>query len=212
MFRDRITAGRLLSEKLKRIKLHNGIVLAIPRGGVPIGKIIAEKLQLPLDIIMTKKIGHPLNKEYAIGAASLEDYFIIPHEDVSDQYIQDDLKQVRSKLLSMKEKYLGNHVSHSLSNKTVILVDDGIATGNTMLQTITIVKKSKPASIIVAVPVLPKNKVKLMGKEVDRLVSLIEAEDFYGISSFYEIFEQVTDEAVIKYLQPTLDVNQNRKR
>ncbi len=204
MFRDRLTAGRLLAEKLKRIKISNGIVLAIPRGGVPVGKIIAETLQLPLDIILIKKIGHPLNKEYAIGAASLEDYFIIPHEDVSDQYIHEELKQVRKILLTMKEKYVGNRSALPLINKTVILVDDGIATGNTMLQTIAIVKKSKPASIIAAIPVLPKNKAKIMGKELNKLVSLIEADDFYGISSFYEYFEQVSDEVVIEYLQPSI--------
>lgn len=212
MFRDRITAGKLLAEKLKKIKFSNGIVLAIPRGGVPVGKIIAETLQIPLDIILIKKIGHPLNKEYAIGAASLDEYFIIPHEDVSDQYIQDELKEVRNKLLKMKEKYKGDHISQSIFNKSVILVDDGIATGNTMLQTIAIVKKSKPHRIIVAVPVMPKNKATLINKEVDRVVTLTEAEDFYGISSFYEYFEQLTDEAVIKYLQPTLSTKENHQR
>ncbi len=202
MFKDRKAAGQLLAERLTSLKISNGVVLAIPRGGVPIGKIVSEILHLPLDIILIKKIGHPLNKEYAIGAASLEESFVIPHEDVREEYIQEELREVRNRLSKMKDKFVGSRPSVPLKNKTVVLVDDGIATGNTMLQTIAIVKKSHPEKIIVAIPVLPKNAVKKIAKEVNKIVALIEAEDFYGISSFYEHFEQMSDESVVDLLQP----------
>lgn len=88
MFQNRIEAGLLLAAKLRKYKNDPGIVLAVPRGGVPVAYAVAKELGFPIEVILTKKIGHPVNKEYAIGAASLTDYFIIPHENISEEYIQ----------------------------------------------------------------------------------------------------------------------------
>src|SRR4026209_2813919 len=98
MFRNRIEAGKMLAEKLKKYKNDPGVVLAVPRGGVPVAYVVARELGFPIEVILTKKIGHPMHKEYAIGAASLTDYFVIPHENVSQEYIQQELLRIRSRL------------------------------------------------------------------------------------------------------------------
>jgi len=133
MLKDRIEAGILIVAQFSAYKSDNGIVLAIPKGGVPLGYIVAKELGFPLEIVLTKKIGHPNNKEYSIGAASLSDYFIIPHYDVSEEYIEKELKVVREKLQRMQDTFIIDHKVESLVGKTVIIVDDGMATGNTVL-------------------------------------------------------------------------------
>ena len=138
-------AGKLLANKLINYKDNNEVVIvAIPRGGVPIGYEIANKLIVPLEIVLSKKIGHPFNKEYAIGAASLTDYFVIPHDDVTEVYIQQEVKRVQDKLKDMQQKFMGDRTILPLKGKTVIIVDDGIATGNTMLATVKVIRKEEP--------------------------------------------------------------------
>ena len=148
----------------------------------------------------TKKIGHPANKEYAIGAASLNDYFVIPHEYVTNEYIQHELVQIRSKLREMYKKFMGDKEPESLNGRTVIVVDDGIATGNTLLGTIQVLKKSNPGKIIIAVPVASSTAVEKLSKEVDELIAVLVPEEFYGVGAFYEDFRQVSDEEVMFYL------------
>ena len=200
MFRDRTEAGLLLAEKLKKFKNDPGVVLAVPRGGVPIAYFVARELGFPIEVILTKKIGHPANKEYAIGAASLNDYFVIPHEYVTNEYIQHELVQIRSKLREMYKKFMGDKEPESLNGRTVIVVDDGIATGNTLLGTIQVLKKSNPGKIIIAVPVASSTAVEKLSKEVDELIAVLVPEEFYGVGAFYEDFRQVSDEEVIFYL------------
>ena len=200
MFRDRIEAGFLLAAKLKKFKNDPGVVLAVPRGGVPIAYFVARELGFPIEVILTKKIGHPANKEYAIGAASLNDYFVIPHEYVTNEYIQHELVQIRSKLREMYKKFMGDKEPESLNGRTVIVVDDGIATGNTLLGTIQVLKKSNPGKIIIAVPVASSTAVEKLSKEVDELIAVLVPEEFYGVGAFYEDFRQVSDEEVMFYL------------
>ena len=200
MFSDRTEAGLLLAEKLRKFKNDPGVVLAVPRGGVPIAYFVARDLGFPIEVILTKKIGHPANKEYAIGAASLSDYFIIPHEYVTNEYIQNELVVIRRKLREMYRKFMGDKEPESLNGKTVIVVDDGIATGNTLLGTIQVLKKSKPGKIIIAVPVASSTSVEKLSKEVDEVIAVLVPEKFYGVGAFYEDFRQVSDEEVIFYL------------
>src|SRR5574338_1283954 len=101
MFRDRREAGLLLAEKLKKFRNDPGVVLAVPRGGVPVAYFVARELGFPIEVILTKKIGHPANKEYAIGAASLTDHFVIPHEYVTHEYIQNEFTRIRINLKEM---------------------------------------------------------------------------------------------------------------
>lgn len=200
MFHDRTEAGLLLAEKLKRYQNDPCVVLAVPRGGMPVAYVVARKLGFPVEIIFTKKIGHPANKEYAIGAASLTDYFIIPHENISDEYIREELKRIRTRLKAMYKMFMGDKEPESLDGKTVILVDDGIATGNTLLGTVNVLRKSHPAKIIIGVPVASKDAVEKLSKVVDKVVAVIIPNQFYGVGAFYEDFDQVSDREVMYYL------------
>ncbi|HEX5653407.1 MAG TPA: phosphoribosyltransferase family protein [Chitinophagaceae bacterium] len=200
MFRDRIEAGLLLAAKLRKYKNDPGIVLAVPRGGVPVAYAVARELGFPIEVILTKKIGHPMNKEYAIGAASLTDYFIIPHENIPQEYIEKELLAIRSRLKEMYQRFMGENEPEKLEGKTVIVIDDGIATGNTILGTVHVLRKSKPGKIVIGVPVASESAVEKLSKEVDEVVAVMIPEEFYGVGAFYEDFEQVSDEEVMYYL------------
>ncbi len=200
MFTDRIEAGALLAQKLKKYRGRPGVLLAVPRGGVPVAYAVAKELGLPLDLILTKKIGHPVNREYAIGAVSLTDSFVVPHGGVSQTYIDREIKTIRERLKEMYRKFMGDKEPESYVGKTVIVIDDGIATGNTLLGTINMLRKSKPAKIVIAVPVASDSAVQLLSEVADELVVVLIPEEFYGVGAFYENFEQVTDEEVIYYL------------
>ena len=200
MFKDRIEAGVLLAAKLKKYRNDTGVILAVPRGGVPVAYAVARELGFPIDVVLTKKVGHPMNKEYAIGAASLTDYFIIPHEKVSEQYIDQELKNIRIRLREMYKRFMGDKEPEKLEGKTVIVIDDGIATGNTILGTVHVLRKSNPRKIIIGVPVASDSAVRKLSKEVDEIVTVLIPEEFYGVGAFYEDFEEVSDEEVMFYL------------
>ena len=200
MFQDRIEAGSLLAAKLRKYTNEAGVILAVPRGGVPVAFAVAKELGFPVEVILTKKIGHPLNREYAIGATSLTDYFIIPHEHVSEEYIHHEVAKVRVRLKEMYKRFMGDKEPVSLQDKTVIVIDDGIATGNTLLGTVHVLRKSKPGKIIIAVPVASRAAVEKLSAEVDEVVAVLVPEEFYGVGAFYEDFEQVSDEEVMFYL------------
>lgn len=201
MFKDRIQAGKLLAFKLQKYKNDPGLVLAVPRGGVPVAYQVARELGFPLDVVLTKKIGHPNHKEYAIGAASLTDYFVIPHRDVPPEYIEQELISIRARLKEMYRKFMGDHEPETLDGKTVIVIDDGVATGNTLLGTISVIKKGKPAKIVIAVPVASKDAMRKLQQEANDVVALLVPEEFYGVGAFYENFSQVSDEEVLFYLE-----------
>jgi predicted phosphoribosyltransferase len=207
MFKDRIEAGNLLAAQLSTYKSDSGVVLAIPKGGVPLGYVLAKELGFPMEIVFTKKIGHPNNKEYAIGAASLTDYFVIPHYDVSEEYIQEELKLVREKLQTMYNLFMVNQKPENLSGKTVIIVDDGMATGNTMLSTVSLIKKKMPSKIIVAVPVASKSAFQIVSKEVDELIALKTPPDFSGVGLYYQNFTNVNEQEVLLYLEKLKELN-----
>ena len=190
----------LLAAKLKKYRNDTGVILAVPRGGVPVAYAVARELGFPIDVVLTKKVGHPMNKEYAIGAASLTDYFIIPHEKVSEQYIEQELKNIRIRLREMYKRFMGDKEPEKLEGKTVIVIDDGIATGNTILGTVHVLRKSNPRKIIIGVPVASDSAVRKLSKEVDEIVTVLIPEEFYGVGAFYEDFEEVSDEEVMFYL------------
>ncbi|MBL0272901.1 MAG: phosphoribosyltransferase [Chitinophagaceae bacterium] len=199
-FKDRTEAGQMLAARLKKYKGIPGVILAVPRGGVPVAFEVAKELGLPIEMVLTKKIGHPLNKEYAIGAASLSDYFVIPHENVDDAYISQEVDKIRHKLKEQYVKFMGDREPESLTGKTVIIVDDGIATGNTLLGTVRVLRKADPGKIVIAVPVASADAVDKLSYEVDDVVAVIIPEEFYGVGAFYKDFEQVSDEEVLYYL------------
>lgn len=202
MFKDRIDAGTQLKEKLLKFKDENMVVLAIPRGGLPIGAIVAKALMAPLDVALTKKIGHPNNKEYAIGAVSLEDTVLTEAKGVTKGYINEETIRIRKKLQQRHNQYYKKRSPQSIKDKTVIIVDDGIATGNTLLATIELVSKQNPKKIIVAIPVAPDSAIKKLEstQKVDEVICLRVPYNFQAVGQFYTTFDQVTDEEAISIL------------
>ncbi len=190
----------MLSERLKKYQNSNTIILAVPRGGVPVGYEIAKRLHLPMDIVLSKKIGHPNNKEYAIGAVSMNSMTLKEHPEVPQRYIEDEVIRLRKLLKEKYELYMGNREPIDIQGKNVIVVDDGIATGNTLIASISMLRKKEPAKIIVAVPVLPADVIPVFQRNADEFVYLIVAKYFRGVGGFYEQFDQVEDEEVIRML------------
>lgn len=203
MFRDRIDAGRQLSEKLMKFKEEDVVVLAIPRGGLPLGAIVAKTLEAPLDVALTKKIGHPSNKEFAIGAVSLDDIVLTNTMGVTQGYITEETKHIREKLLKRHDEYYKKRLPQNVKNKTVIIVDDGIATGNTLLATIELVSKQRPKKIIVAIPVAPNSAIKKLEntQKIDEVICLQVPYNFQAVGQFYEDFYQVSDQEAIQLLE-----------
>ncbi|MCD6133817.1 MAG: phosphoribosyltransferase [Deltaproteobacteria bacterium] len=202
MFKDREEAGRALSCLLKKINIDtkNAVVLALPRGGVPVAYSIKKMLNIPMDVVVSKKIGAPYNPEYAIAAMSeWGDVEINVYEEYNRNYIEQQKKEIEKKIEEYIQKYRQGRKLPSVKGKEVILVDDGIATGLTMLCIINSLKKRKPKRIIVAVPVAPPEVVEKFEKIAEIVV--VEKPDFFmAIGSFYEDFHQLTDEEVIEYL------------
>lgn len=197
MFYDREDAARQLANGLKKYQHEDAIILAVPRGGVPIGKVVANTLNLPLDIILTKKIGHPVNKEYAIGAVGLDDsYFTETDNMVSSDYVEQEVNKVRSTLKDRYTLYMGGREPLDLYNKTAIIVDDGIATGSTLLATIKLARKKGASKVIIAAPVGPPRSVKKLREVADEVVCLDIPPDFNAVGQYYQHFDQLTDEEV----------------
>ena len=205
MFTNREEAGNLLAKELKDYKNNkDAIIVAIPRGGVPVGYAIANQLNLPLDIVLSKKIGHPFHQEFAIGAVTLDD--IILNDDVRSvdiEYIEEETKQIRKVLKKRKDLYYKNKVPLDLKNKTVIIVDDGVATGYTLISSINFIERQKPAKIVVAIPVGPPTVIKKMEKLpfVSQMVCLNKPYPFQSVGQFYQKFGQVHDKEVIRLLK-----------
>ena len=205
MFTNREEAGNLVAEKLSQYKANkDAVVVTIPRGGVAIGYAIAKKLALPLEIVLSKKIGHPFNKEYAIGAVTLKNSILSDAAlEVSQVYIHDETEQIRKLLKQRLDSYYGDRKPMDLKDKIIILVDDGIATGNTMISCIQLVEMQKPSKIIVALPVAPPSEFKKIKEmdEVDEAICLSTPVNFQAVGQFYEEFSQVDDKEVIELLK-----------
>ena len=156
LFINRTMAGQLLAARLLHLKKEKGIVLAIPRGGIPVAREIAEVLSWPLGVIWIKKIGHPYNPELAIGAANADDIELNQNAgNIPQDYIEERVRQIRT-TFNEQQMYIPAHARNpDIRNKHIILVDDGIATGSTMLTAIRFLRKKNPSRIIVAIPVAP---------------------------------------------------------
>ena len=201
MIRNRQDAAEKLTERLRKYEGENGIVLAIPRGGIPIGAYIAKELGFPVEVILSKKIGHPGNPEFAIGAVSMDSVEVNENLPVPKEYIEKETRKIQEELKRRYQLFMGDHQPADLHNKLVILVDDGIATGHTLMATILMIKKQNPAKLIVAVPVAPPAAIREFTPKVDELICLLAPPDFYAVGQFYEDFQQVSDEEVIAALK-----------
>lgn len=202
-FKNRQEAGQKLAAVLKDKypKLEGGIILALPRGGVVVGVEVAKALRMPFDIIVTRKIGVPLNPEYAVAAVS-ENQIIDSHqENPEPEYLRDEARKERQEIQRRLKEYRGSKPEIDLKNKTVILVDDGLATGLTMEVAIREVREKNPRRIILAVPVAPPETIERLKKLADEAVVLNIEPMFFAVGQFYEDFPQINDDEVKKLLR-----------
>ncbi|ACO03824.1 MAG TPA: phosphoribosyltransferase [Persephonella sp.] len=207
VFENRDEAGEKLAEFLKDIIDKNSIVLAIPSGGVPIGIKISEKLKIPFDLIPVKKLTFPWNPEAGFGAVTVEGDTFINEEAVRMTGITEDIiKKQKEKTINVlrerNRKFRENRPFPDLKGKTVIIVDDGLASGYTMLAAISMVKRKKPEKIIVAVPTCSKSSVDRIISESDAVVCLNYRTGYpYAVADAYKEWYDLTDQDVLYYLK-----------
>jgi predicted phosphoribosyltransferase len=203
LFEDREEAGKALGKALVRLGRENIVVLALPRGGVPVARGVATALGVPLDLAISRKIGHPLQPEYAIGAVN-EDGGIALNETERNSVPQDWLdSEILTQIAIARDyrtRYWGARPRVSLEARTVILVDDGVATGYTMLAAIRSVRKQGASYIVVAAPVAAARTRDKLCPEADECVFLDTPEDFRAVGYFYRDFRPVQDDQVISLL------------
>ncbi len=194
----------LLSQKLLSYKSGEVVVYAVPRGGVVLGVEIAKALQAPLDLVITRKIGHPSNPEYAVCVvAENRDLVCNPNEKKSldPKWLKEAIEKERQEAIRRRKVYWGDRKRPSVAGKMAIVVDDGVATGMTFLMALRGVRHLKPAKLVAAVPVLPAEMAVKLKEEADEVVYLDASPDFAGaVGAYYDDFPQVGDEEVIKLL------------
>jgi putative phosphoribosyl transferase len=207
IFHDRSDAGLRLAQHLKSLGGWNDVVvLGIPRGGVTVAFEIARELHAPLDIFLSRKLGVPGHEELAFGAIAAGDGRYLDQQVIRAAYITPEqiervTEQVRKTLAQRAALYRDNRLPLPIRGRTVILVDDGIATGASVYAAINALQQMKPAKLVLAVPVAPATTCAWLRTQVDELVCLYESNDFYAVGQFYENFSQVEDEEVINLLR-----------
>ena len=205
-YSNRKQAGIVLAEQLKEYTNRaDVIVLALPRGGVPVAYEIAKALSLPLDVFIVRKLGTPGHKELAMGAIASGGTAVFNEEIVQDLHIEQSaidavLKSEQKELIRRQNLYRGPHPFPSLLNKTIILADDGIATGATMYAAIKALKSHNPKHIIIAVPVAARSTCEEMAPLVDKIICPLQPIDFYAVGLWYDDFPQTSDDEVITLL------------
>lgn len=207
LFNNRAKAGKLLAEKLLMYEKANVVVYAIPRGGVVPAVEIASRLSVPLDLIITRKIGHPYNPEYAVAAIAENGHIVGTKQELEEidmDWLKKAIEEQRQEVKRRKYTYQPNKTPISLTDKTVILVDDGIATGLTTQAAIQELRRRNPQKFVVAIPVIPQETFRLLSHEVDEVVTLHvpHNEEFLGaVGAYYETFPQISDTEVINILR-----------
>lgn len=206
LFKDRHDAGRQLAVKLLKYTDDRPIIMALPRGGVVLGYEIAKALKAQLDVIVALKIGAPFQPEFAIGAIAPNNIRIFNEQTLnlltaSDTQIDEVVNEKIEEMNRRIELYRKNLETIDLSNRTVIIVDDGLATGMTTKAALMSIKQMKPKKVVLAVPVSPPDSANQFRKEVDEFMCPYEFPDFYAVEAYYDNFEQIEDDEVIDLLE-----------
>jgi len=205
-FTDRTEAGTQLGEALRERELDVDIVLAIPRGGLPLGRAVADVLDVPLDVVVASKIGAPGNPELAIGAVA-SDGSVWRNEEAfhgtgaDEEYFEREREREAENARKKSDRYRGEEAEPDLTGKTVAVVDDGVATGSTVRACLQMLRNSDAARIVLAVPVGPPDTVHELQALADEVVCLETPSSFTGVGQFYERFDQVSDEEAMAYLE-----------
>ncbi len=206
LFRDRREAGEQLAAALQAYRERRPSVLAIPRGGVVVGYAVAAALDAPLDVVVPRKLRAPGNPELAIGAVAHDgtvylDDALASTLRVSDEYLQDEIAQQTGEVLRRMQLYRGDRPPPDLSGTTAVVVDDGMATGATMIAALRAVRAMRPDRVVAAIPVAPPDSVERLRGEADDVVCLHTPSIFYAVGQFYDDFAQTTDEEVTAILR-----------
>jgi len=205
-FKDRTDAGMRLAQLLEKFADRpDTVVLGIPRGGVPVASHVAHALHLPLDIFLARKLGVPGHEEYAFGAVSVGegchfDHSVIRSAGITSEKVEEITRAAKAALDQRAKLYRHTRSALPLQGKTVILVDDGIATGSSILAAVRSLRSMNVAHLVVAVPVAPQSTRAWLSSEVDELFVVSEPTDFYAVGQFYEDFGQTTDQEVVALL------------
>ncbi|MDX1662568.1 MAG: phosphoribosyltransferase [Candidatus Promineifilaceae bacterium] len=207
LFEDRIDAGHKLARELMEYKDdEDAIVLALPRGGVPVAYPVAEALEAPLDIFLVRKLGVPGREELAMGAIASGGVRVLNHTvvdalDIPERVIDAVAEKEQEELERRERAYRGNRQAPELEGRTVILVDDGLATGASMRAAVAGLRARNPEEIVVAVPTAAPETCEMFEEEVDDIICAVTPHPFYGVGFWYENFSQTTDDEVRNYLQ-----------
>ena len=207
MFKNRTEAGKKLAQELREYQGKNCLVLAVPRGGVVVGKEVCDFLSCPLDIISVKKLGAPGNQELGIGAVGTEKGSLFKNEalirglKIEPEYLEQETREKIKEAERREKVFRKNKKEIGVRDKIVIIVDDGAATGATLKAAIGEIWEKKPEKLIVALPLASKELKLELGRMVDELVILETPEPFFSVGQGYEEFEQVTDNRVMKILR-----------
>lgn len=207
LFLDRQDAGRKLAQALESYAHRDDVILlALPRGGVPVGHVIADQLGLPLDLMLVRKLGLPGNEELAMGAVAMGSTLIlnrsvVAHCSLSQESVENVIARERAELDRRNALYRQGRTTPQVTGKTVILVDDGVATGADMRAAIHAVRQWGAPKVIVAVPAAPAEILLLLQQEADRVLCLSTPAPFFAVAQSYERFEQLTDEDVLDCME-----------
>ncbi|MCA1444466.1 phosphoribosyltransferase [Ensifer sp. IC4062] len=207
-FADRVDAGRKLARAIEREDFVDPVVMALPRGGVPVAFEVAAHLGAPLELLIVRKIGAPGHAEFGLGALvdGDEPQLVLNDEAMrlvhpQEAYVAAEAERQRLELARRRALYLGDRPRVSPKGRNVIVVDDGIATGGTAKAAIQALRKGGAAALMLAVPVAPPSAVTSLSREVDRIVCLASPSPFHAVSIYYDNFEQTTDAEVVALLK-----------
>jgi putative phosphoribosyl transferase len=208
VFPDRTDAGRRLAEQLQHLKDQQPVVLALPRGGVPVAYEVARVLEAPLDLVLVRKIGAPFQPELAIGAVvdgerpeMVLNRDLITEYGIPESYVEGERRRQLAEIERRREQYLAGRARAPVQDRTAIVIDDGIATGATMEAALHATRRAGPRRLVLAVPVAPPDTIERLRPEVDEVVCLQIPAFLGAIGSFYRDFRQLRDEDVIGLLE-----------
>jgi len=210
MFRDRSDAGHLLVQRLKGYPFHDPVVLAIPRGGVVIGAVLARELGAELDVVLSRKLRAPFQPELAVGAVAEDGQVYLESRarealELTDEYLSEVQRYQLGEIERRKRLFRAVRSRAPVMDRSVIVTDDGIATGSTMIAALQTVKARNPHELIVAVPVAPFGRLADIRRRCDDVVCVLTPVDFWAIGQFYEDFPQIEDADVISLLRANME-------
>lgn len=206
MFANRHDAGRQLAERLAELRLHDPIILGIPRGGVVVAAVIADALNADLDVTLARKLRAPNQPELAVGSVAEDGEAHLTMDPsrlpgLTDDYIEQEAAFQRREIERRQQLYRRDTPPPGVEDRTVIVVDDGIATGSTMIAALDALRPKHPRELIAALPVAPPSRLPDIEQRCDRVVCLHAPENYFAVGQFYDDFREVTDDDVVQLLR-----------